>query len=87
MTHSDRRDMHDRYFRGRGLRTWLRMGAIHNPSAPQGRVTTPGVSDADAPPPCGGLDTANSETAAHLTTLPGALDGALPGSGEGEFGL
>lgn len=64
----DRVAARDRFFRGRGIRSWLRMGVVHSPSAPQGRVTTQDVCDAAAPAVGTADITANPETAA--TTLP-----------------
>ena len=66
------RMVRNRFFRGRGLRHWLRSGAIHNATAPQGSVTTPGGCDADAPAHGCACMTANPVTAANLqhpTTL------------------
>jgi hypothetical protein len=57
-------EVRNRFFRGRGLRHWIQQGAIHNPSEPQGRVTTPGVCDADAPAHGCACMTANPVTAA-----------------------
>ena len=62
-----------RFFRSRGAKAWFRLGAIHIPSAPQGRVTTPGVCDAHAPAVGTATVRANPETAApNLKSLQSA---------------
>ena len=69
------RMVRQRFFRGRGLRHWIRsagIGPIHNASEPQRSVTTPGACDAEGPAVGTVAGTANLETAANLqhpTTL------------------
>jgi len=71
------RMVRNRFYRGRGGRHWLRsagagIGPIHNATAPQGSVTTPGVCDAEGPAVGTAHGTANPVTAVNTFTPSGS---------------